>query len=111
LGAWNDTYVPVTGEQFRYLSKNGPPNPVASVVLGPRNREGQFIHFGMATMKRIPGWQAVSEIVLLVFVLLSMISILVYAPFWILGGLIRNRRRPEEREIRIWPLAAVLCLV
>jgi hypothetical protein len=52
-----------------------------------------------------------SEIVLSVFVALAMVSIVIYAPFWILGGLMKDRRRPVERGMRIWPLVAVLCLL
>jgi uncharacterized SAM-binding protein YcdF (DUF218 family) len=62
-------------------------------------------------MKRVPGWFAVGEIAVTIFVLLSIFSILLYAPFWILGGLSRKRRRPAERAMQIWPLAAVLSLV
>ena len=62
-------------------------------------------------MKRIPGWFAISEIVLTAFVLLSVIAIVIYAPFWILGGLSRRRRRPAERALRVWPLIAVLSLI
>jgi hypothetical protein len=54
---------------------------------------------------------AISEIVITGFVLLSVISILIYAPFWIIGGLRKKRRRPLERMMRIWPLAAVLSLI
>jgi hypothetical protein len=39
-----------------------------------------------------------------------MLSVLIYAPFWLLGGLSRRRRRPQERAIRWWPLIAVLSL-
>ena len=45
------------------------------------------------------------------FVVLSILSILLYAPFSILGGLSKKRRRPAERALRIWPLLAVLSLV
>jgi hypothetical protein len=46
-----------------------------------------------------------------VFVMLSMLAILVYAPFWLLGGIGRRRRRPAERAMRFWPLIAVLGLI
>jgi hypothetical protein len=46
-----------------------------------------------------------------VFVVLAMVTILVYAPFWILGGLSKRRRRPAERAMRLWPLIAVLSLI
>ena len=39
------------------------------------------------------------------------LSILLYAPFWTLGGLSRKRRRPVERAARLWPLIAVLSLL
>jgi hypothetical protein len=51
---------------------------------------------------------AISEILLTAFVVLSMPSIVLYAPFWIFGGLIK--RRPVERAMRLWPLVAVLSL-
>jgi len=35
----------------------------------------------------------------------------IYAPFWILGGISKRRRRPAERWMRLWPLLAVLSLV
>jgi len=41
---------------------------------------------------------------------LSILGILFYAPFWILGGLSKRRRRPAERAMRLWPLLAVLSL-
>jgi hypothetical protein len=62
-------------------------------------------------MKHIPASLAIGELVLTVFVVLSIISILAYAPFWILGGLSKKRRRPAERGIRIWPLMSVLSLI
>jgi hypothetical protein len=44
-------------------------------------------------------------------VVLSMLAIVLYAPFWIFGGLIKRRRRPAERPMRLWPLVAVLSLL
>jgi uncharacterized SAM-binding protein YcdF (DUF218 family) len=61
-------------------------------------------------LKRIPTWYAISEMLLTAFVVLSMLSIVLYAPFWIFGGLIKRRRRPAERAMRLWPLVAVLSL-
>jgi hypothetical protein len=40
-----------------------------------------------------------------------MIAIVVYAPFWIIGGFFKKRRRPVERAMRLYPLAAVLSLI
>ena len=107
----NSTCVPVAGMQFRYIPKKDPVEPVATVALLAPNAEGRFIEAGTATIKRIPLWLAIVEIALTAFVLLSIVSILLYAPFWILGGLSQKRRRPAERAMRLWPLLAVLSLI
>ncbi|HET9409021.1 MAG TPA: serine hydrolase domain-containing protein [Candidatus Sulfotelmatobacter sp.] len=112
LGARDDEYLPVTGGQFRHVPKKDPPSPVATFALLSVNPEGRFVQDSLGTtMKQIPGWFAISEIVLAAFVLLSVIAIVIYAPFWILGGLSRRRRRPAERAMRLWPLIAVLSLI
>jgi CubicO group peptidase (beta-lactamase class C family) len=112
LGGWNDTFLPVTGEQFRYVPKKDPAEPVATLALLAPNEDGRFIQAGAGTtLKHIPAWLALLEVALTAFVLLSIVSILIYAPFWILGGLSRKRRRPEERAMRLWPLLAVLSLI
>jgi hypothetical protein len=49
--------------------------------------------------------------ILVAWFLLALVSILLYAPFWIIGGLFRRRRRPAERAMRLWPLVAVLSLL
>lgn len=111
IGALNDTYLPVTAAQFRHLPKNESPDPIPSLALLTPNQEGRFIQSGFDNvLKRIPGWYAISEILLTAFVVLSMLSILLYAPFWIFGGLSKRRRRPVERAMRLWPLVAVLSL-
>jgi CubicO group peptidase (beta-lactamase class C family) len=111
LDGINDVFVPVVGAQFRHVPKKDPPEPIATVELLSPNAEGQFIQFGPGdTMKRIPAWLAVAEIILTAFVILAVASIIVYAPFWLLGGLWKKRRRPAERGMRIWPLVAVLSL-
>jgi CubicO group peptidase (beta-lactamase class C family) len=112
LGERDDVYVPVEGKQFRHVSKKDPPDPVATFELLTPNDEGRFVQAGVETvMKRIPTWLAITEIVIVAYVVISMISILLYAPFWILGGLSRRRRRPAERRIRVLPLVAVLSLL
>jgi len=111
LGQGNAAFLPVGGNQFRYISRNDPPEPVATLELLPRNQESQFLQILGTTMKHIPAWMALTEIALTVFVLLSILSILAYAPFWIVGGISRKRRRPAERQLRAWPLIAVLCLI
>ncbi len=113
LGERNQVFLSVNGTQFRRIPKKGFPDPVATVELLTPNAEGQFIQIGGGTytMKHIPGWFAITEIVLTVWVVLAVVSVLVYAPFWLLGGLSKKRRRPAERAMRGWPLAAVLSLV
>jgi CubicO group peptidase (beta-lactamase class C family) len=102
------TFVPVTGRLFRYVDKNDPPEPVATVVL--LSNKG-FIEAGTMPLMRVPGWLACAEILLTGLFLLSVVSILLYAPFWLIGGLIRRRRRPAERAMRLYPLVAVLSLI
>jgi hypothetical protein len=112
LGGWNETFIPVAGMQFRYVPKKDPAEPVATLALLTSNEEGRFIQAGiMTTLKRIPAWLAILEIALTAFVSLSILSILIYAPFWILGGLSKKRRRRRERALRAWPLVAVLSLI
>jgi hypothetical protein len=79
-------------------------------LLAPKN-DGRFIQVGWDTMKHVPAWFAIGEILLTAWFLLAVASILVYAPFWLLGGLSRKRRRPAERAVRLWPLLAALSLV
>ncbi|MBV8478615.1 MAG: serine hydrolase, partial [Acidobacteria bacterium] len=112
LGARNDEYLPVAAGQFRHVSQKDPPSPVATFELLSVKPEGRFVQDSLgATMKRIPGWFAMSEIILTAFVVLSVIAIVIYAPFWILGGLSRRRQRPAERATRMWPLIAVLSAI
>lgn len=112
LGQWNESFVPVAGAQFRHIPKKDPPEPIPSLELLTPNAEGRFIQTGLGTitMKQIPTWFAIGQILLTIFVLLSMIAILVYAPFWLLGGLSKRRRRPAERIMRMLPLVAMLSL-
>jgi CubicO group peptidase (beta-lactamase class C family) len=114
LGAWNDSYVPVEGNQFRHVpkKKDDAPDPVATCELLTPNDEGRFFQAGSGTtMKQIPAWLAIGQMVATIYVLLSIVAILLYAPFWILGGFSKKRRRPAERGPRIWPLIAVLSLI
>jgi len=110
---WNDAYVPVAGAQFRHIPKDSKdaPSPVPTLILLAPNAEGTFYEAYTSTMKRIPAWLAIAEILLVALFLLSIVSIVLYAPFWMLGGLSKKRRRPAERAMRIWPLVAVLSLL
>jgi len=113
LVAIDATFVPFAGAQFREVPRTGLPDPVPTVELLQPNEEGRFIQIagGMLTMKQIPAWLPITEMGFAVWFLLAVVSVLLYAPFWILGGLRKELRRPAERAIRIWPLAAVLSLI
>jgi CubicO group peptidase (beta-lactamase class C family) len=113
LTATKRIYIPLQGKQFRGLPEKESPSPVATTQLLSPRAEGRFIQIstGQVTIKSIPTWLAALEILLTVYVLLAMASILLYAPFWLLGGLSRKRRRPTERAVRWWPLMAVLSLL
>jgi CubicO group peptidase (beta-lactamase class C family) len=102
------TFVPVTGRFFRYVDKDSPPEPVATVALLSNKR---FIEAGTMPLMRVPGWLAWTQILLMCLFLLSVFSIVLYAPFWLIGGLIKRRRRPAERAMRLYPLLAVLSLI
>ena len=107
----DQVFLPVIGKQFRREAGD----PVATFELLTPNDEGQFAYVQFRgfsnTLKRIPTWLAVGEICLAAWVALAMASIVLYAPFWLFGGLFRRRRRPQERWIRIWPLIAVSSLI
>lgn len=105
-----NTFVPVAGHQFRYVPKEGPPEPMATAILLAPNNEGRFIYAGNP-LRRLRTSVAWAEMALMGFVVLSVVAIVVYAPVWMIGGLFRQRRRPAERAMRIYPLAAVLSLV
>jgi hypothetical protein len=105
-----ETFLPVTGTQFRHLPKDEPPDPVPTLELLSLNPEGRFIQTNQNTMKAIPAWMAFGEILATAFWALSIVSIVVYAPFWIFAGISKRRRRPAERALRLWPLLAVLSL-
>lgn len=110
IGTSTQTFVPVSGEQFRYVPDKGAPEPIATAILLTPNAEGRFVLIG-ATWKHIPAWFAIGELALLVCFLLSVVSVLLYAPFWMIGGLIKKRRRPAERWMRLGPLISVLSLL
>jgi len=110
LGQIDQPFVPVSGNQFRYLPKKEAAEPIATAALLAPNAEGRFAFIGGA-MRRIPTWLAMTQIGLTAWFLLAFAAILLYAPFWTIGGLIKKRRRPQERAMRLWPLLAVLSLL
>jgi len=110
LSQIDQPFVPVSGEQFRYLPKKDHAEPIATATLLTPNAEGRFVFVG-GTLRRIPTWLAYGEILLVAWFVLAFFAILIYAPFWIFGALIKSRRRADERAMRLWPLIAVLSLV
>ena len=110
FGLSKQTFVPVSGRLFRRIPEKGPADPVATAALFAPKSGGRYFFFGQ-TLKRIPAWQALGQIALFISFLFACVSILLYAPFWMFGGLIKRRRRPAERAIRLWPLIAVLSLL
>jgi CubicO group peptidase (beta-lactamase class C family) len=112
LGGMNDESVPVTGMQFRHVPKKDAPDPIPTIELIAPNSDGLFIQtYRGDTMEHIPAWMAISRLILTAWFVLAVVSVIVYAPFWLLGGLSQKRRRPAERGMRAWPLVAVLSLV
>jgi CubicO group peptidase (beta-lactamase class C family) len=109
----DQVFLPMAAGQFRKVPKEGFPDPIATIALLTPNAEGQFVQMegGKVTMKHIPAWFAIAEIALTAWVMCAMVSVLCYAPFWLLSGLSGKRRRPAERAVRAWPLVAVLSLV
>jgi len=106
-----ETFLPVAGAQFRHVPRKDAPDPVPSFILLAPNQEGRFVQSStIGTLKQIPAWYAIAEILITIYVLLSILAIVVYAPFWIFGGLIKRRRRPSERAMRLFPLLAVISL-
>jgi CubicO group peptidase (beta-lactamase class C family) len=114
IGERNGVFVPIEGTQFREIPKKEKdvPSPMVGLALLKPNQEGEFIQTGSGTttIKKIPTWEATAKLSGMAWFLLSLVATLVYAPFWILGGLSKKRRRPAERAIRWWPLLAVLSL-
>ncbi|MGO8797325.1 MAG: serine hydrolase [Candidatus Sulfotelmatobacter sp.] len=107
----DDEYLPVGSMQFRHVSKKEVPEPVATTILIAPNPEGQFVQGALGvTYKRMPAWLAIIQLILTAWFVLAVVAVIVYAPFWLLGGLSKRRRRPAERGIRAWPLVAVLSL-
>ncbi len=115
----NAAFIPVADTEFRYIPINEHQDPKPTLKL-LSNSEGQFIQLSLGlrnaallhvTMKRIPTWLAIFEIIITLFVLLALISILAYSPFLILQGLRRKRRCLAERNILLWPMVAMVSLV
>jgi hypothetical protein len=110
FGLSTQTFVPVSGLLFRRLPEQGTAEPIATAALLAPNTDGRFVYIG-TTFKRVPAWLAFISIALTICSLLAFVSIILYAPFWIIGGFFKKRRRPAERAMRLWPLIAVLSIL
>lgn len=119
LAEKNATFLPVTDTQYRYVPVNESPDPLPTLKLLPPNAEGQFIQLSLGlrnpsihfTMKHIPTWLALFEIIIAGFVLLALMSVLIYAPFWIFQSMSKKNYHSAERNLYLWPLVAVLSLL
>jgi CubicO group peptidase (beta-lactamase class C family) len=119
LSERNALFLPVTDTQFRYVPLNESQDAEPILKLLTPNLEGQFIQINWGlrnasldvTLKRIPTWLAIFEIIAAGFVLLALTSTLLYAPFWIFQILSKKHRYLAERSILLWPLIAVMSLL
>lgn len=113
-GVFRRIFVPVTGEQFRYLPSEGHPDPIATAMLLAPPAGGRFIELpyvlGEMPMRRMPEWQAILQLACTFWFLFACIAVLVFAPQWILDAL-KQRRLPAGFSIRLWPLLAVLSIM
>lgn len=113
-GVFRRIFVPVAGEQFRYVPAEGHPDPIATAMLLAPNSGGRLIELpyvlGEIAMQRLPEWQAILQLACTFWFLFACIAVLVYSAQWILDAL-RKRRLPEGFAIRLWPLFAVLSIV
>jgi len=120
LGEKNATFLPVTDTEFLYVPTNESQDSVPTLKLLAPNPEGQFIQLSLGdrnaaslhvTMKHIPTWLAIFEMTITGFVLLTLMSALIYAPFWILPCLRKKHHRSGKHGLLLWPLIAVLSLL
>jgi CubicO group peptidase (beta-lactamase class C family) len=103
LGDFKQTYLPVTGALLRRDNM-----PVATVAL-LSEPEGRFIQLGMGnTMKQIPAWLVWLQFFLMAWFALALVSIVVYLPCWLIRGIWKKHRKPQERWLRLWPLIALV---
>jgi len=109
FGLWNQPLAHVSSGQFRILPGDAAPDPVATVALLAPNAEGRFILAG-ETIRKIPAPEAWLQIVLIIWFVAAFFAVVLYAPFWLIGGCFKKRRRPQERAMRLWPLITVLSL-
>jgi hypothetical protein len=113
-GAKSRTFVPVGGEQFRYVPEWEHADPIATAMLLAPNAEGRFIeaptHIGEMTLQRVPEWMAICKLAGSFWFLFAFIAELVYAPIWILTAVAR-RQKPAGFGVRLWPLVAVVSLL
>jgi len=120
LGEKNAIFLPVTDTEFLYVPTNESQDSVPTLKLLASNPEGQFIQLSLGdrnaaslhvTLKHIPTWLAIFEMTITGFVLLTLMSSLIYAPFWILPCLRKKHHRSGEHSLLLWPLIAVLSLL
>jgi hypothetical protein len=105
-------YAAVTDARFRRVYDSPPQDPVPTLIL-LQTDEGRFVQMGTDpnTMRQIPAWLAVLELALLGYVLLSVMAIVLYAPFWVVGTLRRKPRWTRERALQAIPVLSVISVI
>lgn len=99
-------FAPMNGALLRVVAE-----PLATAALIPRNDEGLFIVTDQQTLKRVPTWLALGEIGLTVWFLVALVLTLIYSPVWVLVGLRKAWRRPDETWMTLWPLVAAMTVI
>jgi hypothetical protein len=101
--------VPVVDTQYRRVFDSPPQDPVPTLILLDTD-EGRFVQIGTdtSTMKQISTALVALELALLAYAVLGIVSIVVYAPFWILGSLRSKTGFSRERRLQALPLVSVI---
>jgi len=116
----NSLFVPVSDTEFRYAPANESPDPVPTLKFLNKNGERQFIQISLGlrnpallhiTLKHIPTWLAILEIISLAFIVLMYLSMLVYVFYWILLKLRKKSHYGKDNNLLLWPAIGVLSLI
>lgn len=119
LSEQNAEFFAVNESEFLYVPKDESQDSLPTLKLIEPNKSGQFIHMSLGlrnlaflniTMKHIPTWLAIFQIISVGFVLTMFMITLIYAPFLIFRLLNKNYAY-SDLSVLLWPLIAVLSLV
>lgn len=116
----NATFISVSETQFRYLPINENPDPIPTLILLSSNYEGRFIQRSLGlrnpalihiTMKKIPTWLAIIEIIITLLVLLALMSAFFYVLVLVFRIIGKRNICDAEYKIFFWPMIAILSLL